>query len=60
MAGQSAITRPLCAICRLEALELDRAWLASYEVSSDQSDAWDTTIGSDSLWLMDTGRPPHG
>jgi hypothetical protein len=45
-------------IYREQYLELDRDWLASYEVSDDQSDAWDTTIGSDSVWLMDMGRPP--
>ena len=45
-------------IYRAGRLELDRDWAGSYEVSPDQSDAWDTTIGSDSVWLMDMGRPP--
>ncbi len=39
-------------------LSLDPSWRASYSIEGeDQSDAWDTTIGSDSVWLMDMGRP---
>jgi len=39
-------------------LSLDPSWTASYSIEGeDQSDAWDTTIGSDSIWLMDMGRP---
>lgn len=45
-------------IYRSGRLELDLDWAGSYEMSGDQSDAWDTTIGSDSVWLMDMGRPP--
>ena len=45
-------------IYRGQHLELDPDWVGSYEVSVDQSDAWDTTIGSDNVWLMDMGRPP--
>ncbi|MBV9943468.1 MAG: hypothetical protein JO262_15190 [Solirubrobacterales bacterium] len=45
-------------VYRAQRLELDGDWAASYKVSVDQSDAWDTTIGSDSVWLMDMGRPP--
>ena len=34
-------------------------WKRSYEVTGEaQSDAWDTTIGDDRIWLMDMGRPP--
>lgn len=39
-------------------LELDRDWTGSYRVATDQPAAWQTTIGSDSVWLMDMGRPP--
>ena len=45
------------------ALSLDRDWRGSYDIpGADQSDAWDTCIGSDSIWMMDMGRPPpwHG
>lgn len=39
-------------------LSLDPSWKASYAIDGeDQSDGWDTTIGSDSIWLMDMGRP---
>ena len=39
-------------------LSLDSSWNASYAIAGeDQSDAWDTSIGSDSIWLMDMGRP---
>lgn len=38
-------------------LTVDRSWRPSYAVENGQSDAWDTTIGSDSVWLMDMGRP---
>ena len=34
-------------------------WKRSYEIQGEvQSDAWDTTIGDDRIWLMDMGRPP--
>ncbi len=40
-------------------LELDRDWRGSYDVpGEDQGDGWDTCIGSDSVWMMDMGRPP--
>lgn len=40
-------------------LSRDSDWRASYAVEGqDQSDAWDTSIGSDSVWLMDMGRLP--
>lgn len=42
------------------ALELDTSWLRSYAVEGGgQSDAWDTSIADDSVWLMDMGRPPN-
>lgn len=41
------------------ALEMDPGWRGSYAVEGeDQADGWDTAIGSDSVWLMDMGRPP--
>ena len=40
-------------------LAIDPSWRASYVVAGeDQADGWDTSIGSDSVWLMDMGRPP--
>lgn len=40
-------------------LSLDPDWRASYDLpGEDQADAWDTSVGSDSIWLMDSGRPP--
>lgn len=43
-------------------LSIDPDWSASYrlpgEVGEGQSDGWDTTIGSGSIWVMDKGRPP--
>ena len=39
-------------------LMLDETWRGTYAVAGDQSDAWDTTIGDDNVWLMDAGRPP--
>ena len=41
-------------------LALDSRWRASYEVpGEEQADGWDTCLGSDSLWMMDMGRPPQ-
>ena len=41
------------------ALSIDTSWRASYAVEGeDQADGWDTCLGSDSVWLMDMGRPP--
>lgn len=41
-------------------LSFDPTWRASYAVDGeDQSDGWDTCIGSDSVWMMDMGRPPN-
>ena len=35
------------------------SWKRSYEITGEaQSDAWDTTIGDNRIWLMDMGRPP--
>ena len=35
------------------------SWKRSYEIIGEaQSDAWDTTIGDNRIWLMDMGRPP--
>ena len=40
-------------------LELDDSWIASYDVpGEDQSFAWDTCIGDDSVWFMDMGGAP--
>jgi len=40
-------------------LARDPDWLGSYSIDGeDQGDGWDTTIGSESIWLMDSGRPP--
>lgn len=40
-------------------LALDPGWRATYAIEGeDQADGWDTTIGGDSIWLMDMGRPP--
>jgi hypothetical protein len=39
-------------------LTLDDQWRGSYIVTEGQSDGWDTTIGSGSVWMMDMGRPP--
>ncbi len=39
-------------------LSLDPDWRGSYDIpGEDQSDGWDTCIGSDSVWMMDMGRP---
>ncbi len=41
-------------------LTLDPGWHGSYDVAGeDQADGWDTCLGSDSLWMMDMGRPPQ-
>ena len=41
------------------ALSIDPEWQGNYEVAGEnQGDGWDTSIGSDSVWLMDMGRPP--
>ena len=41
-------------------LEEDPDWCGLYALEGeDQADGWDTTIGSDSVWLMDMGRPAH-
>ena len=35
------------------------SWKRSYEIVGEaQSDAWDTTIGDNRIWMMDMGRPP--
>lgn len=39
-------------------LALDDRWRGSYGVGEGQSDGWDTTLGSDCVWMMDMGRPP--
>ena len=40
-----------------EKLSMDQSWHASYAVQGeDQSFAWDSTIGSDSVWFMDMGE----
>lgn len=37
-------------------LELDDGWISSYDVpGDDQSFAWDTCMGEDSVWFMDMG-----
>ena len=37
-------------------LELDDAWSGSYDLpGEDQSFAWDTSVGDDSVWFMDMG-----
>lgn len=38
-------------------LELDPDWQRSYRIEPGHTDAWDTTIGDDNVWLMDSGRP---
>jgi hypothetical protein len=41
------------------ALSLDSEWRGNYDLPGEnQGDGWDTSIGSDSVWLMDMGRPP--
>lgn len=41
------------------ALSMDEGWRGSYVVEGeDQADGWDTSIGGDSIWMMDSGRPP--
>jgi hypothetical protein len=39
-------------------LSLDAEWVGTYSIDEGQSDAWDTSIGTDSIWLMDMGRLP--
>lgn len=40
-------------------LVMDEGWRGSYFVEGeDQADGWDTSIGSGSVWMMDSGRPP--
>jgi len=40
-------------------LSIDPDWRGSYAVpGADQSDGWDTCIGSESVWMTDMGRPP--
>ena len=40
-------------------LSLEKDWRGSYAIAGeDQADGWDTCVGSDSVWLMDMGRPP--
>jgi len=40
-------------------LMLDSDWQGSYEIEGeDQGDGWDTSVGSDCIWMMDMGRPP--
>jgi hypothetical protein len=39
------------------ALTVDEDWCGRYRIDDGQSDAWDTTVGSDSVWLTDMGRP---
>ena len=51
-------TEVLRLIYKRGSLSLDETWRASYAVEGEhQSDAWDTTIGDGSIWLMDMGRP---
>ncbi len=41
------------------ALSIDTDWQGNYDLPGEnQGDGWDTSIGSDSVWLMDMGRPP--
>ena len=61
-AGEFIYTSSATDLFRLEyesgRRSLDSSWKASYSINGeDQSDGWDTTIGSDSIWLMDMGRP---
>ena len=40
-------------------LTLDNSWVASYDIpGDDQSWAWDTCAGDDSVWFMDMGAAP--
>ena len=40
-------------------LELDDAWVGDYGLpDQDQSFAWDTCVGDDSVWLQDMGAAP--
>ena len=62
-AGEFIYTSSASEIFRLRyergTLSLDADWCASYAIEGEnQADGWDTTIGSESVWLMDSGRPP--
>ncbi len=50
-------TRVYRLIYRDQKLEIDPSWLASYDLpGEDQSFAWDSCLGDDSVWLMDMGE----
>ncbi|NQY56540.1 MAG: hypothetical protein HRT86_08665 [Ilumatobacteraceae bacterium] len=38
-------------------LGVDTEWKGSYAAGDGQTDGWDTSVGDDSLWMMDMGRP---
>ena len=62
-AGEFIYTSSASEVFRLRyergALTLDTDWQANYAIEGeDQADGWDSAVGSESIWLMDAGRPP--